>query len=463
MISVEELRPLPLFAGLSDAQVGELVDAGTEVQFEPGDILFVEGEPASWWWVLVAGEVELVRHIGREETVLGTMDVPGRWAGGFRAWDENGAYLATGRASSAGRVLRVPAEALRERSDAWFPFGGHLIQGLFRTARTFESVTRQKEALVALGTLAAGLAHEINNPAAAAARTVEALTASCATLLSSLRRLADGSISAAQFMALDRLRQEIVPAASSDPLDAADREEAVSGWLVARGVEDAWLIAPTLAAAGVDVPWCDRVAEELSDDTLGPALTWVASTLSATTQLGVLRESTRRISALVNDVRTYSQLDRASVQRSDVREGLASTLTMLAHRIPAGVTVVRELDDVPSLEVVPGELNQVWTNLIGNALDAMGDHGTLRVATRPDGSGGLVVEIGDSGPGMSAETQAHAFEPFFTTKGVGKGTGLGLDISRRIVVDRHRGEITIESRPGATVLRVHLPGSAPER
>ena len=156
MISVEELRPLPLFTGLSDAQVGELVDAGTEVLFEPGDILFVEGEPASWWWVLVSGEVELVRHIGREETVLGTMDVPGRWAGGFRAWDENGAYLATGRASSAGRVLRVPAEALRERSDAWFPFGGHLIQGLFRTARTFESVTRQKEALVALWTLAAG-------------------------------------------------------------------------------------------------------------------------------------------------------------------------------------------------------------------------------------------------------------------------------------------------------------------
>jgi signal transduction histidine kinase len=463
VITVEELRPLPLFAGLTDAQLGELVDAGTEVEFEPGDILFVEGEPASWWWVLVSGQVELVRHIGREETVLGAMDAPGRWAGGFRAWDEHGAYLATGRASSSGRVLQVPAAALRERSDAWFPFGGHLIQGLFRTARTFEAVTRQKEALVALGTLAAGLAHEINNPAAAAARTVEALSTRCATLLSSRRRLAEGSISAAQFATLDRLRQEIVPAGSSDPLDAADREEAVSAWLVAHGVEEAWTIAPTLAAAGVDVAWCDRVAGELTDDTLGAALTWVASTLSASTQLAVLRESTRRISALVHDVRTYSQLDRASVQRSDVREGLASTLSMLAHRIPDGVTVVRELDDVPSLEVVPGELNQVWTNLIGNALDAMGDQGTLRLTTRPDGAGGLVVEIADTGPGMSAETRAHAFEPFFTTKGVGKGTGLGLDISRRIVVDRHGGDITLESEPGVTVLRVHLPGSAPVR
>ena len=156
MTTVDELRDLPLFTGLTDEQVGELIAAGEEVRFGSGDVLFVEGEPAASWWVLVEGRVDLVRHVGREETVLGSMDVPGRWAGGFRAWDDNGAYLATGRASTHGRLLQVPATALRERSDAWFPFGGHLIQGLFRTARTFEAVTRQKEALLALGTLAAG-------------------------------------------------------------------------------------------------------------------------------------------------------------------------------------------------------------------------------------------------------------------------------------------------------------------
>jgi len=172
---VDDLRPLNLFNGLTDDQLAELVEGGSEVHVEPGLDLFHEGEHADFWWVLIEGAIDLVRHVGREDVVVGKMDAPGRWAGGFRAWDEHGVYLATGRAVGAGRVLRVPAEVLRELSNAWFPFGGHLIEGLYKTARTIESTARQRDSLVTLGTLAAGLAHEINNPAAAATRAIDAL------------------------------------------------------------------------------------------------------------------------------------------------------------------------------------------------------------------------------------------------------------------------------------------------
>ena len=456
-MELADLRPLSLFDRMPDDQLGALLAAGEEVRFGPGDEPFREGEPADFWWVLVEGRLDLVRHVGSEETVLGAMDAPGRWAGGFRAWDDNGAYLATGRASVAGRLLRVPAPALRDWSADWFPFGAHLIEGLFRTARNFEAVTRQREALVALGTLAAGLAHEINNPAAAATRAVDALGNACTTLLSSLGRLAAGDISAGQFAALDGLRREIeLQSAGTDPLAVADREEDVSSWLSRHGVAQEWLLAPTLARAGVTPAWCERVGEVLPGPELEPGLEWVVSTLSAATLLGEVKESTRRISELVAAVKSYSQLDRASVQPTDVTEGLESTLVMLKHRIPPGVSVVREYaTDVPRIDAIAGELNQVWTNLIENALDAMDGAGTLRVSAQPDGDG-VVVEIADTGSGLSPEARDHAFEPFFTTKGVGKGTGLGLDISRRVVVDRHHGEIAIDTRPGETVLRVRL-------
>ena len=234
---VDELRPLPIFEGLTDDQLAELVEGGTEVRIEPGVDLFREGEHADFWWVLVEGAIDLVRHVGREDTVVARMDAPGRWAGGFRAWDEQGVYLATGRGVTAGRVLRVPADVLRERSNAWFPFGGHLIQGLYHTARSVESTARQRESLVTLGTLAAGLAHEINNPAAAATRTVDALETAFGALLSSVGRLARDELTAGQFAALDTLRRELEPpAVNLDPLDRADREQALSSWLGRHGI-----------------------------------------------------------------------------------------------------------------------------------------------------------------------------------------------------------------------------------
>jgi signal transduction histidine kinase len=451
----DELRSLSIFDGLTDDQLTDLIKGGTEVSIEPGVDLFHEGDRADFWWVLIEGAIDLIRHVGREDTVVARMDVPGRWAGGFRAWDEHGTYLATGRGASIGRVLRVPAEVLRDWSNGLFPFGGHLIAGLYRTARSIESTARQRESLVTLGTLAAGIAHEINNPAAAASRAVVGLEMEFRSLLLSERQLVQKDISPEEFAELDALRSELQPA-DLDPLARADREQELVTWLNHNRVARAWIIAPQLAAAGVDLAWCARAATILEGSALESGLEWVASTFSVATLLSEAKESTRRISELVAAVRSYTQMDRASMQRVDVTDGLNSTLVMLGHRL-RGVTVVRDFGtDVPLIEAYAGELNQVWTNLIDNAVDAMGESGTLRVATRVE-DGEVVIEIADTGPGIPPDVAARAFEPFYTTKDVGKGTGLGLDIARRIIVERHRGQIMIETRPGETVLRVKLP------
>jgi signal transduction histidine kinase len=457
-MEISDLRSLRIFGGLTDGQLAQLFRAGTEVYTTPGMELFHHGEHADYWWVLIEGSLDLVRRTGREESIVGRMDEPGRWAGGFRAWDEHGVYLATGRVATAGRVLRVPSTDLRRLTDAWFPFGAHLVEGLFGTARSIESTARQRDALITLGTLAAGLAHEINNPAAAAVRAAQALEKVCGTLLSTLRQLADEQVSASQFGQLDALRLEVVPPAGPvDPLDLSDQQEALSSWLSSHGVKRAWTVAPGLAAAGVDLAWCERVAGAIDSAAVAPAFEWLASTFDTPRLLGEIGESTRRISELVGAVRSYSQVDRASMQHVEVTQGLESTLVMLGHKLKTGVQVRRRYGaEVPAIDAYAGELNQVWTNLIDNAIDAMAGSGTLRLTTERDGDS-VVVEIGDDGHGMPAAVAEHAFDAFYTTKDVGKGTGLGLDIARRIVTERHGGSIAITSRPGDTVVRVQLP------
>jgi signal transduction histidine kinase len=342
--------------------------------------------------------------------------------------------------------------------EEWLPLAVHLVRGVFGTARTIEATVRQRESLVTLGTLSAGLAHELNNPAAAAVRTVGTMGTTLDALLTSLGELAEGAITADQFLALERHRHTIVPpAAHRSPMQVSDAEEELGDWLDDHDVEDPWALASSLAAAGVTLEWCEEAAVLLPGRALEAGLAWVSGTLSVTAQLGELREATGRVSELVSAVRSYTQMDRAALQPVDVAEGLTSTLVMLGHKLKDGIEVVRDLDpQLPRIDAYAGELNQVWTNLIDNAVDAIDGEGTLRVTTRAEDDA-VVIEIADSGSGLAPEAEARAFDAFFTTKDVGKGTGLGLDIARRVVVERHQGTIELVRENGETVARVRLP------
>jgi signal transduction histidine kinase len=453
---VDELRPIFLFDGLTDAQVADLAAVGEKVAFDAHEELFREGDPAEHWWVLLDGKVEIVRRAGRSEPVVMTvMENPGQWAGGFQAWAD-ASYLATGRGEVAGHMFRVPAAELARLAEQWTPFGVHMIRGFFQTVRSMDTLSRQREELIKLGEMSARLAHEINNPASAAARSVDALSATCDAMLSSLVRLSELSLSSERFVAIDALRREVDGSAGTrDPIAIADTEEALSDWLSAHGVGAAWKIAPSLAVAGVDTEWCERAALIL-DGALEPGLEWVAATLASQALLAEMKSSTSRVSELIDAAKSYSQMDRPSMQTADVTEGIESTLVVLRAKLD-GISVVRDYaPDTPRVFASPGALNQVWTNLIDNAIDAMDGGGTLTVTTRAE-PGSLVVEVGDTGPGMPPYVQSRAFEPWFTTKDVGKGTGLGLDISHKIVHDMHHGEITIHSTPRGTVMRVVLP------
>jgi signal transduction histidine kinase len=453
----DDLRPLFIFDGLTDAQLADLAAVSERVAFAEHEELFKEGDPASHWWVLLDGQVRIVRRAGREEPVfMMSMERPGQWAGGFQAWAD-ASYLATGKGEIAGHMLRVPASELGRLASEWTPFGVHMIKGFFQTVRTMDTLSREREQLIKLGEMSARLAHEINNPASAAARSVDALSATCDSMLSALVQLSELSLSSERFVAIDALRREVDSTAPRDPGAIADTEEEISEWLSDHGVSSGWRIAPPLAAAGVDVGWCERAAAILDGETLEPGLAWVATTLASRTLLAEMKSSTGRVSELIDAAKSYSQMDRPSMQTTDVTEGLESTLVILRSKVAGGIAVVRDYAaDAPRVFASPGALNQVWTNLIANAIDAMNGDGTLRLTTRAEDTR-LVVEVTDTGPGMPPYVQNRAFEPWFTTKDVGKGTGLGLDISRKIIVDMHHGDISIHSTPRGTTMRVSLP------
>ena len=327
--------------------------------------------------------------------------------------------------------------------------------------RRVEEELRQTEKMAALGKLSAGLAHELNNPAAAAGRAAGQLLDGIDGLQSATSELAGAGLEPDRWASLNefyrKLRERSAEAMTLSPLEASDREQELLDWLEARGVDAAWEMAPTLVASGA---WCadlDAIAAGLPADQLGGAIAWVCKALGVEELARTVARSSGNISALVDAVKSYSHMDQAPVQEVDIHDGIEDTLTILGHKLKRGIEVVREYDrDLPRIQIRSSELNQVWTNLIDNSIAALGERGTITIRTYREGEQ-LTVEIADDGPGIPEEIQSRIFDPFFTTKEVGQGTGLGLDIVRRIVTGRCGGEVDFRSRPGETVFQVRLP------
>jgi signal transduction histidine kinase len=465
---IDELRTLFLFEKLTDEQLNWLCEHGHVELHEPGYVLR-EGEPATCLYVLIEGTIALSRTVGGEEVETTRTDQRGVYAGAwaaFLAMDENRLYNASMRAITPSRFFMLSAGDFTALMQQWFPMALHLLEGLFYGTQRTQRAVGERERLLALGSLSAGLTHELNNPAAAAVRATSSLRERVAGMRQKLAKIAGGAWDRSQLETLfgiqERAAEQVAKAPELSPLEASDREDAMADWFDDHGLGHAYTIAPTFVQAGLDVAWLDQVHDLVGDEMLEGAVAWLNYTLETELLMNEIQDSTERISSLVAAAKQYSQMDRAPHQVLDVHELLDSTLVMLSRKI-GDVQVVKEYDrTLPDIPVYGAELNQVWTNIIDNALQAMGGSGTLTIRTsRADDM--LQVEIADTGPGIPDDVVGRIFEPFFTTKPFGEGTGLGLDISWRIVVNKHHGDLQVESKPGDTRFRVILPIQDEER
>ena len=462
--SVDELRTLFLFEKLSDDQLQWLCERGHVQLFEPGTV-YAEGSPATCFYVLLDGTVVLSRRVGADDIEVGRTSTRGVYTGAFMAYLGDSVpqvYNNSVRVTEPTRFFVLDASVFAELMHDWFPMAVHLLEGLFFGAKNAQQAIGQRERLLALGSLSAGLTHELNNPAAAAVRATSSLRERVAGMRHKLGMIAGGKWDRTMLQTLIRLQEEaaerVPKAAVLSPLEASDAEDAITDWLDSHQVRDGWDMAPTFVAAGLDVAWLDRVEATVDAGCLEAALRWLNYTVDTELLMNEIEDSTTRISTLVGAAKQYSQLDRAPYQVVDVHELLDSTLMMLSGKIPPGIKVVKEYDrSLPQIPAYAAELNQVWTNLIDNAVSAMNGTGTLTVRTGKVREDEVLVEFGDTGPGVPPEIKDRIFEPFFTTKPVGEGTGLGLDISWRIVVKKHHGDLSLESSPGDTRFRVRLP------
>ena len=462
-VTSADLRPVDLFDALDDAELGEWAAVAHWRQVESGELVVQDGTDLEGLLCLLEGTLQVFSRDGERLEPVGRQTAP-TWIGAVPILTET-PLNARMVALTAARLVVIPAAEFRRLALAHPRVHERIMRQVAPLMRRITAIEQNRERLAALGTMAAGLAHELNNPASAASRSAAELADALDVIGETLKEFVQAGIEREDAARIADLRDQALSQAAErgalSALDAADAEDEMRESLEALEIPDAWRLAEPLALAGVDQQWLSRM-HALAGSATPAALHAVAASLNARRLVGELRESTERMSSLIGAVKSYAYMDRGGLVQADVHEGLETTLTVLHHKLKhTRIGVDREYDrTLPCLMVYGSELNQVWTNVIVNAIEAVGETGTITLRTRQDGNC-VVVDIADTGPGIPSEARAHVFEPFFTTKAVGQGTGLGLDTARRIVEDRHGGSLTFDTGDGGTTFHVWLPLKPP--
>ena len=452
------LKKVPLFASMPDHDLDRLCEMVTEVHLDAGEQLFAEGNPGDKAYIIETGEIEILKASGGRSVLLAVRksgDVIGEMS-----LLEAAPRFASGRARTESKLLAISHSQLDELLNTSASAARSLLFTITSRLRSTELMLRQSEKMAQLGTLTAGIAHELNNPAAAAQRGASQLNSVIAQLQEAQIGLSKLSLPPENWDKLSQLNMLIRDSASNhidiDTLERSDREYEIEEWLDAHNIPDAWEHAPTLVDLGFTEEQLGNLANNFSSDQLVEVIAWMGASFNTYSLLEEINQGSVRISEIVKSLKSYVYLDQAPIQSVDIHEGLNNTLVMLRHKLKEGIDVKREYaESLPNIQAYGSELNQVWTNIIDNAIDAMNGQGEIIIKTHQDGEW-VIVELEDNGPGIPEDIQEEIFSPFFTTKAVGKGTGLGLNISYKII-EKHSGEIKVFSKPGKTRFQVSLP------